>query len=367
MEYWRRSLSNFLKEVARNVDEKVYQESIVMHLLSYGLNWNDEEILQQPSIQIGSRERIIPDIVIQKGDDKLFVVEIKQPRNTQKKENINQLESYLKQLEIPFGLYIGECVELYYKESTKALQHIFTIQLKDTDEHWLKFRELFSRNSFDKDVLRNFCLTEIGKNKDRDDAQNYLSDKETLQELQDILHLHWLSENKSEEWINHVLEHITISVNKKNIQAEQLEIKPYQPPHIKASFVNRTPTIGRDKALYTINGMGPFGVGPLALQIIKHIVELNPQMTFFELQRATTNTTRNNISSLEEIEEKQLDSNDSILKNRYFYKDVLTSGDNIDFVVNSQWTRPGKGSRQEDIGNLIEIACQDFNIDIREV
>ena len=69
-----------------------------------------------------------PDILVARGDEYQFVIEVKRPGNTQVKEEITQLESYMRQLRLDVGIYIGEHIEIFFdKPNTSHVVSVFRL------------------------------------------------------------------------------------------------------------------------------------------------------------------------------------------------------------------------------------------------
>lgn len=60
---------------------------------------------------------IQPDIIIGKENDWQFVIEVKRPCHHQTRQDLEQLESYMRRIKVNVGIYIGEHIEVFYDKS----------------------------------------------------------------------------------------------------------------------------------------------------------------------------------------------------------------------------------------------------------
>ena len=80
------------------------------------LGWRQSNgtMQSQVSLNIGRRNTIRPDIVLYKNDLPVLPIEIKRPSNSCNGQQEQQLMSYMRQLRLNVGLYIGENIQLFY-------------------------------------------------------------------------------------------------------------------------------------------------------------------------------------------------------------------------------------------------------------
>jgi hypothetical protein len=123
----------------------------------FGYSKFNKEVDDQRSIQIGSTQRVIPDIIIRSNQEQhdLFVVELKR---YSKMEGHNQLFSYLKLLNLNIGVLV--CSKLYIYDydivNTNDEQAFIEIAFEKDNPDGIKFMELFSKGSFDKENIKQF-------------------------------------------------------------------------------------------------------------------------------------------------------------------------------------------------------------------
>ena len=144
---------NFICRVMRNIDrqsEMAYQRGIKEMILETVLGWRPDQITEQPSLQLGSTERLVPDMLVRKDERNSFIIEVKKPGHKKSKGDIEQLLSYMKQLETPVGIYWGDEVEVYWKTIGDGSAPILLLSLNFNllSEDGDVFVSLFSEESY---------------------------------------------------------------------------------------------------------------------------------------------------------------------------------------------------------------------------
>jgi hypothetical protein len=182
-------------------------ENILSELFGYGKLFG--EIDTHRSIQIGSTERAITDIIIKDKDKDLFLVEIKQQTlHTGEK----QLLSYLKLLHIDIGILINNKITIYAydyrKQDDEQIKHEIYYDLDSTDGEL--FVELFSK-PFQTEQVRDFVTRKNISNKNVQEIKE-LIDKEYIL----LLLKAELSNVYAQTEIQDALQDIEIRVNRKN-------------------------------------------------------------------------------------------------------------------------------------------------------
>lgn len=141
-----------------NSSEKKIQclwENIFAELLGYSRLNGDIDSFR--SMQIGSSERIITDIIIRNNDNDLFIVELK-------KHNISycgekQLLSYLKLLHNDLGILISDKIYIICYDYNKSDTEQIKIEFIQNHPDGIKFVELFSKANFNKEKIKEFIYT----------------------------------------------------------------------------------------------------------------------------------------------------------------------------------------------------------------
>ena len=165
-ETWKQFVYDLCEAKQKSVNESVYhfliegQFKLLGWLKLYG------EICHKPNIPIGNTNFIQPDILIRKDDEDLFVIEVKKPDHVQTERERQQLESYMRQLKLAVGIYIGEHIEVYYdKPGEKEAISVLKINMELDTEDGTQFIKLFSKSLFNKEDLINFCEKRLQEKK----------------------------------------------------------------------------------------------------------------------------------------------------------------------------------------------------------
>ena len=154
---WREFCSDLVEAAKADVLEDPYQDLIEQGLRV--LNWSKPkgEICPKERIKIGSHNKLEPDITLKINERSVFVIEVKRPRNKLNEDQILQLVSYMRQRRVPFGLYIGDRIALFYDDSTNEPTEVWSLNIdSEADEGW-RFVDFFARGSFNEERLNIFC------------------------------------------------------------------------------------------------------------------------------------------------------------------------------------------------------------------
>ena len=157
-ETWKRFVYPLIEDKKQDVEEETYHRHIENQLMLLGWEPWKEEIIHKQSIRIGNRNRMEPDILISREGEYQFVIEVKRPGNTQTKEEVTQLESYMRQLRLDVGIYIGEHIEIFYdKPNTSHVVSLFRLAIDLEEKRGARFVDLFSKEKFTKAEIVAFC------------------------------------------------------------------------------------------------------------------------------------------------------------------------------------------------------------------
>lgn len=161
-ETWKRFVYPLIEDKKHDVEEDTYHRHIENQLMLLGWEPWKGEIIHKQSLRIGNRNRMEPDILVARDNEYQFVIEVKRPENTQTKEEITQLESYMRQLRLDVGIYIGEHIEIFYdKPNTNHVVSVFKLAIDLDEKRGARFVELFSKEGFSKNELVDFCEERI--------------------------------------------------------------------------------------------------------------------------------------------------------------------------------------------------------------
>ncbi len=141
----------------RSFSETVVQrdwEAIISEILGY--KRVNDEIRSQFSVHIGAGKRMIPDIVVSKGNISLFIAELKQYKLPFSLDMKEQIISYFNQLHLSVGILVCAKLYLYSYDYPKNKIVQLEIPFEENNENGTQFVELFSRENYDESKIRAF-------------------------------------------------------------------------------------------------------------------------------------------------------------------------------------------------------------------
>ena len=107
MDKWNEICFLIKEHSKQNSKEAFFQNEVVNIFEKLGWSRYKKEIETEKSIPIGASNRLRLDILISLEEQRLFVVELKKPTNQGSERISQQLVSYMLQLKMKFGLFIG--------------------------------------------------------------------------------------------------------------------------------------------------------------------------------------------------------------------------------------------------------------------
>lgn len=335
---WNQFVYYLCEDKKNNVDENKYHKGIEERLEFLGWMKFKEEILHKPNVSIGNDGHIQPDILVQKDGKKQFVIEVKCPSHIQKEKDINQLVSYMRQLKLTTGIYIGEHIEVFYDQPEGDIAvSVLKIPLELDNKRGAKFIELFSKERFNKDSIVEFCESRI-KEMQHEESLNKIKDllvNDSQEQLMTGMRMYLMEKygnTFSEEDIVKMLKSLRFSVTPTDGQTANATI--VSPSIVSQKHNIETPeTIHKyDTTLYSIDGSSFLNKRRFVYQLVKLYVEQHPFASFAELEQVFPPSLQGScgvIRSIDVIREK----------GRYFTKDdeLLQSADGIIFAVSNQW------------------------------
>lgn len=139
--------------------ETRYQQEVEYCLRLLGWKSFNKTMRSQITINIGNNNSIRPDIVLYKNDSPVLPIEIKRPGNICKSRQEDQLKSYMRQLRLNVGLYIGKNIQIFYDNPTDLDNPVcvFKVELCKNDSNGEMFCEMMSYEKFDVNKLEKFC------------------------------------------------------------------------------------------------------------------------------------------------------------------------------------------------------------------
>lgn len=223
---WNIIARNFRKSKEKNVSEDTYQDTIEYQLQLLG--WYDG-IENRLSIQVGASKSLIPDMVLSKDAHRVLVIEIKKPNNTLKDRQASQLLSYMRQLKLPIGLYIGENIQLYYDtpDDESDATCVYTVEFEDNSIAGRKLCQLLEYDSFNISQLEEFCAEQVRLINARNDfkkrIKEYVSPQNIYSNIIELLKDKFISEGFDDSVISAELKNLNIDISFKSINTKELK------------------------------------------------------------------------------------------------------------------------------------------------
>lgn len=314
-------------------DEKSYQEYFRDMIMKMELGWNKEQLIEQFSIQLGSTKRIVPDIYVKKDNNNSWVIEVKRPGHTQTQDDIQQLVSYMKQLETSVGVYLGDELEVYYKNIGDGSEAIRLMSLDFTTQDVIgdAFVRLFDAKNFS---IKNIITykTELDKNTIFNNKVRHLLKELTSSEFQetinDIFINYLIDKGEDIDVIEAVINQIEISIT--SLTKEE-KIEKEQSQDVVSEPARRRRNNGTAQRF--------------AYNLIKQIIEQHSTDSYEQL-RTIFNNRKNFIVDINLIGDES----------RWFMdkNDLITISDGTTIAISNQWGFNGYSKKRMD--NLRVIA-----------
>ena len=344
-EMWNRFVFDLCEAKTKDSDEDNYHALIETQIQLLGWAKWKGEICHKPNIPIGNSKYIQPDILIKRDNEDQFVIEVKRPVHTQTDRERVQLESYMRQLKLDVGIYIGEHIEVFYdKPKSKDAVSVLRVPLEIDSKLGAKFVEKFSKEAFSKDGIVEFCEARMEEMKRQASLnkikENLIANAQT--QIKESL-LPYLMEKYSgsfsEEDMKGMLSQLHFSAEAGSLVIPQT---PQENQHNQTNILPPETTKKReyDYTEYSIEGGQFLGKNKFVYAAVSLYVKQHPNATFADLEKAFPPELQGSfgvIRTMEYIKEKNYNGR------RYFKEPeyVLFSGDHIPFAVSTGW---GKGN-----------------------
>lgn len=330
----------------QKVSEEVYQGKIEDQFKFLGWSIYLGCVESKPSLPVGNSKVIIPDVVLKKDGERVLPIEIKEPNNHLKKRQEEQLFSYMKQLDLRVGLYIGEIWQLYYNapDDKEEPHAILTTDFDPNSENGNLFCNLLSYEKFSIAELEKFCTNQLQRIR----YKKMLHDKfEALND--ESKGRAFFTELIQEKFSHYELYFADILENEMEklcvfFSYGTLKRKPVQKKEEK-------PMSQRKRVLYSLNGGPALTKSKFALEALRLYVEKHPQATYEEIEEMFPKALQGSygvVRKVSEIEE-YVEAGSNVL-GRYASTphEILKSSDGISFMVCNQWD-------YKNFPNLIEV------------
>lgn len=338
-ENWIEIVESLQPYVKCNSTEPKYQQEIETCLKILGWRRSNKTMQSQVTINIGHKNSIRPDIVLYKNGIAVLPIEIKRPNNICNIKQESQLMSYMRQLRLNVGLYIGENIQLYYDSPIDfdSPVSVFKVEFREDDAAGDIFCEMFSYGKFDITSLEDFCKERynqiIARNNLQQRLNEFLFSGTATKNIITLIKEKFKKEGFENEVLNVELSKLDINVNRKeNHNLSQV---------IVSSSSELKDTNKNQDAYFSFDGIKFHCKRRFVLELIKHYVENNLKVSFEELERQFPAELHSKslgvVRTLSSVSDRIISQPD--LRKRYFLKEneIITLYDGTKVVVNNQW------------------------------
>lgn len=335
MEKWNDIAYTLSECKKQKVSEKVYQNKVEDQFKFLGWSIYLGCVESKPSLPVGNSRVIIPDVILKKDGERVLPIEIKEPNNHLKKKQEQQLFSYMKQLDLRMGLYIGEIWQLYYNApDDKDEPHpILMTNLDPDSENGNILCNLLSYESFSLDDLEQFCAYQLQRIRFKKTMQ------QTLENLNDSnkgqLFFTELIRHKFSKEDNYFADIFEDEIQQLSVSFSYGKTKTSLIPKKEEKSVLR-----RKRVLFSLNGGPALTKAKFALEAIRLYVIKHPEATYSDIEEVFPKSLQGSygvIRKKSEIEESVEAGSNVMGRYATTPQEILTSADDIQFVVCNQW------------------------------
>lgn len=205
---WNTIVSQFSKNI--NSKEEIVQNSWEL-LFCTIFNYSGSDIDSQRSVKMGVMTKRA-DIVVKNGGEDLFIVELKRHALHEGQE---QLFSYLNQLKVDLGVLVCDNLYVYDYDFTAKndAYSVLEIPFANDDSNGARFVELFSKENFDKQKIKDFINEGNAKKQAESDMKNELSSELAVRLLKEYFAQKYPTIEKAQ--IEKILAEYNVLVSKK--------------------------------------------------------------------------------------------------------------------------------------------------------
>ncbi|MEE0917703.1 MAG: type I restriction endonuclease [Bacteroidales bacterium] len=336
-ENWSEIIDTLQKRINSKSTEIEYQQEIENCLKILGWKSYNKTMQSQVKIHIGNNNSIRPDIVLYKNNIPTLPIEIKRPNNICNIKQESQLTSYMRQLKLNIGLYIGENIQLYY-DTPNDLNNpicVFKVEFREDDVNGSIFCEMLSYEKFDITSLEDFCKEHynqiVARNNLQERFNEFFFSSDANKNIITLIKDKFLKEGFEEKALEYELEKLTFKIERKQSYRTEQKIKK---PEIE--------TTNKEYAeeVFSLDGINYYGVGRFVLAVVKQYISEHPNITLEELEERFPSYLSKSkecgiIRSMDFIK-KRKDGD-----HRFFTKDSIILNDGTEVAVYSQWGNSG--------------------------
>lgn len=333
MNKWNDIVITLLDCREKNVSESNYQSRIEEQFKFLGWSIYNGCIETKPVLHVGNANSLIPDMVLKKNGERVLPIEIKEPNNKLKKRQEEQLFSYMRQLDLKVGLYIGESIRLYYNaiDDRENPHLILNVELIPDTVIGELFCELLSYDNFKLIALEQFCNDELKR----------IRYEKSLREMFTLA----FTKDKGCDYIKNLLRQslmkdcVDVKILDKELSLLNICIE-YGTKKEQQRKIENERKGGKKFVKYSLNGGAPLFKTKFVLESLRLFVKKNPQATFNEIEKMFPKEIQGGYGVVKKMEDLQrsVEAGRNIM-GRFSSTpgEILKSADGIEFVVCNQW------------------------------
>lgn len=335
-----------LAEARKNdILEEPYQNIVEMNLRQLGWSKVQGEICPKERINVGSHNQIEPDITMKMEDKPVFVIEMKRPHNTITPRQEQQLLSYMRLRKTPIGLYIGDCIKMYYDTNEDLPLMVWQTMIDLDAEEGAEFVDFFLHDTFNKQRIENYCKAKANDIKTTEIMaafqQSLSIDRDAT--IKQVLTDYFVEFKKcNKDLVDEFLHSLSFTIQPTSLSESQSQesLPPVSSSGMVVSQMSKDKR-KRDVTKYSLDGGNTYyGKGRFVREIVARFMEQNPNLTFDQLSQIFAGHLQGSygvIRSVDSISKSSHDKND--LRTRYVMSEnlMLQSIDGVKFVVCNQW------------------------------
>lgn len=354
--------NNFCKSIKigqkNNQKEISFEKSTMTEILSL-LGWSrfKENVIEQKRMEVSNTE-VIADFVlldpISKRDE--IIIELKRPNHVQTKGDVSQLWSYMKQSFAPYGLYIGEKIQIYYKKLDRNDPSLInTIEYSENNREGAFLFSLLNADTFNEDKWKNYCEDSLKLMKS---VEYWTSDKGKAELFQFILERAGLSPDFTDR-LRSILS-ISVQKNGPSYKKENIE----QSDVVQEETEDRTMNgfDSKSKHDYVIDGQHYHTAKDYALAIVKSLIKDEPQLKYEQIKQTFPKSFSWGPVFLTWNE---LIAKKKSVRSRYFTDVPLRDSNGVNFVVSNQWTHEYVGEMRKALDKRKEVQKKEANTNVK--
>ena len=285
-ENWPEIVETLIPYFETNSVEGDYQREIENCLKFLGWKKTNGTMVSQYTLPIGNSNSIRPDIVLWRKNEHdtqspVLPIEIKRPSNIQNERQENQLMSYMRQLKLNVGLYIGEKIQLYYDIPNDGENPIcvFTAEFKKEDVNGSIICDLLTYDKFNLGKIETFCNEQYKKIQARNNlhrrVSEFLSEGNGVKNIISLLKDKFTAEGFEESAINEEFANLTLTVHYENKSIlPSLQLKTRQTS--KNSQNDYKESDSKDHTKFSLDGINFYVKRRFVLEVIKHYIKDHP-------------------------------------------------------------------------------------------